>query len=113
MNRKSNSRSGIVYSTDPSFQTDHNTDPEEDSLPAAEQLLKVRLETKHRAGKAVTLIEGFKGSQQDKDALVKQLKNHCGTGGSSKDGEMLIQGDQREKVMLWLQKNGYMKAKKI
>jgi translation initiation factor 1 len=113
MNRKSNNRSGIVYSTDPSFQSDQTTSPTETTLPATDQLLKIRLETKHRAGKAVTLIEGFIGSQQDKDVLVKQLKNYCGTGGSSKDGEMLIQGDQREKVMLWLQKNGYIKTKKV
>ena len=73
----------------------------------------IRLETKHRAGKAVTLIEGFQGSESEREALVKKLKNYCGTGGSHKDNEMLIQGDQREKVLQWLHKNGYQKAKKI
>ena len=60
----------------------------------------------------MTLITGFVGSENDLEVLAKQLKNFCGTGGSAKDGEAIIQGDQRDKVLLWLQKNGYLKSKK-
>lgn len=102
---------GLVYSTDPSVQIGAKPDAEAQTLPPAEQSLRVRLETKQRAGKAVTLVTGFIGSAADLEALGKQLKGHCGTGGSAKDGEILIQGDQRDKVMGWLAKNGYAKAK--
>ena len=77
------------------------------------QKLRVRLDTKRRAGKAVTLIEGFAGSQKDLEELGKKLKTYCGTGGSVKDNQIIIQGDQREKVIQWLKKNGYSQAKKI
>jgi len=103
---------GFVYSTDPnfSFQEDqHSTE----TLPAAQQKLKVRLDIRHRAGKAVTLIEGFLGKEEDLEDLGKKLKSYCGTGGSAKDGEIIVQGDQREKVMQWLMKNGYKQSKKI
>jgi len=75
--------------------------------------LKVRLDTKHRAGKAVTLIEGFTGTDEDLQALGKKIKAFCGTGGSAKDGDIIMQGDQREKVLQWLKKNGYSQSKKI
>jgi translation initiation factor 1 len=81
-------------------------------LPS-QQKLKVRLETKHRAGKAVTLIENFIGTETDKQDLGKKLKTFCGTGGAVKDGEIIIQGDCRDKVVQWLQKNGYSSSKKI
>lgn len=103
---------GIVYSTDPSF----TPEPEEqaiDTLSPGEQLLRVALDTKQRAGKVVTLITGFIGSDADLEALGKQLRNYCGTGGSAKDSIMLVQGDHREKVMQFLQKQGYNKTKKI
>jgi translation initiation factor 1 len=90
-----------------------NEDENIETLIPAEQKLKIKIETKHRAGKTVTLIEGFIGSSEDKEALVKQLKNHCGTGGASKDGEMLVQGDHREKILSWLIKQGYKNTKKI
>ncbi len=113
MSKKSKPDSrGFVYSTDPNFQFDGERNNEE-SLPAAEQKLKVRLETKHRGGKAVTLVEGFIGKNEDLEDLGKKLKNYCGTGGSAKDGEIIVQGDQREKVLQWLLKNGYKNAKKI
>lgn len=108
---KADSR-GYVYSTNPDFKfkEEHNL---AETLPPAQQVLKVRLDTKHRAGKAVTLIEGFIGKQEDLEELGKKLKSFCGTGGSAKDGEIIIQGDQREKVLQWLLKNGYKKTRKI
>jgi translation initiation factor 1 len=103
---------GFVYSTDPDFSYQHK-EGSTDTLSPSQQRLKIRLETKHRAGKAVTLIEGFIGKDEDLEELGKKLKNFCGTGGSAKDSEIIIQGDQREKVMQWLIKNGYKQAKKI
>lgn len=104
---------GVVYSTDPNFKPTLEQEEEPITLTPSQQKLKIRLETKHRAGKAVTSIEGFIGTQSDKEILVKTLKNHCGTGGSAKDGEMIVQGDQREKILQWLLKNGYAQARKI
>jgi translation initiation factor 1 len=103
---------GFVYSTDPNFQFEENNESQE-TLAPAQQKLKVKLETKHRGGKAVTLVEGFIGTADDMEVLGKKLKNFCGTGGSAKDGEIIVQGDQREKVLQWLLKNGYKLAKKI
>jgi translation initiation factor 1 len=102
----------VVYSTDPNFNP---TEPKEvqPTEPPAAQLLRIRFETKHRGGKAVTLVTGFIGETADLEALGKLLKTHCGTGGSVKDGEILIQGDHRDKLLLWLHKNGYAKAKKV
>jgi len=103
---------GFVYSTDPrfSFEEEHEN---LDTLPAADQKLKIRLDTKHRAGKAVTLIEGFVGREQDLEDLGKKIRTFCGTGGSAKNSEIIIQGDQRYKVLQWLLKNGYPKTKKM
>lgn len=103
---------GFVYSTDPNFRFEENNEQQETPGPA-QQKLKVRLETKHRAGKAVTLVEGFIGTNEDMEELGKKLKNFCGTGGAAKDGEIIVQGDQRDKVMQWLMKNGYKQAKKL
>ena len=103
---------GFVYSTDPNFKFQEESDLNE-TLAAAQQKLKVRLDTKHRAGKAVTLVEGFIGKEEDLEDLGKKLKSFCGTGGSAKDGEIIIQGDQRGKVMQWFSKNGYIKVKRI
>ena len=112
MAKKIFSTSGIVFSTNPDFMQ-QKIDEEHVSLEPAEQALKIKLQTKHRAGKAVTLIEGFIGSDNEKENLSKKLKTFCGTGGSFKDGEILIQGDNREKVLQWLLKNGYEKTKKF
>ena len=103
---------GFVFSTDPDFKFEREPNSTETLLPA-QQKLKVRLDTKHRAGKAVTLVEGFIGKEEDLEDLGKKLKSFCGTGGSAKDGEIIIQGDQREKVIQWLSKNGYIKVKRI
>ena len=103
---------GFVYSTNPNFSFEEERKATE-TLPPAQQKLKVRLDTKQRAGKAVTLIEGFAGKEEDAQELGKKLKSFCGTGGSVKDGEIIVQGDQREKVMQWLLKNGYKNVKKI
>ena len=103
---------GFVYSTDPAFQFEEDNNART-TLPPAQQKLKVRLDTKHRAGKAVTLVEGFSGTDNDLQDLGKKLKAYCGTGGSAKDGEIIVQGDQREKVVQWLLKNGYKQVKKI
>ena len=105
--------SGIVYSTDPGFRSFGDDEDQIVSLPAAEQKLRIRLDTKHRGGKAVTLLEGFSGSNSQKEDIGKKLKAFCGTGGSVKDGEIIIQGDQRDKVLQWFLKNGYKHAKKV
>ena len=103
---------GFVYSTDPGFKFEEENKSVETILPA-QQKLKIRLDTKHRAGKAVTLVEGFVGPDADMQELGKKLKSFCGTGGSAKDGEIIVQGDQREKVIQWLGKNGYKNARRI
>ncbi len=104
---------GFVFSTDPNFKFQEAEEEPQSTLPAAQQKLRIRLETKHRAGKAVTLITGFIGIEEDLNELGKKLKNHCGTGGTAKDNEIVIQGDQREKILQWLIKNGYNNSKKI
>lgn len=103
---------GFVYSTDPnfSFEEEHST---AETLPPAQQKLKIRLDTKNRGGKAVTLVEGFVGKEEDLEELGKKIKSFCGTGGSAKAGDIIVQGDQREKVFQWLVKNGYKQIKKI
>jgi translation initiation factor 1 len=97
---------GLVYSTDPNF-VPVTDEPVVDTLPVPQQKLRIRLETKHRGGKAATVISGFIGRDEDLEDLSKKLKTHCGTGGSAKDGEIIIQGDQRPKVLAWLLQQGY------
>ena len=113
MSKKINSLSGLVYSTDPNFKIEEDIKEEESSLLPAEQKIKIRLDKKHRGGKVVTLIENFIGTNADKDDIGKNLKTTCGTGGSVKDGEILVQGDNRDKVLQWLLKNGFKHSKKI
>ena len=102
---------GLVYSTDANLKLEERT--EEETLPFHEQLLKVRLDAKHRGGKLVTLIEGFSGTEAELEKLGKQLKSFCATGGSVKNSEIIIQGDNREKILHWLIKTGYRKTKKL
>ena len=99
---------GIVYSTDSdfSFQLSEDIEPQE-TVANEKQKLKVLLDKKARKGKMVTLVEGFIGSDEDLQSLGKLLKQKCGVGGTAKDGEILIQGDFREKVFDILQQNGY------
>ena len=106
-------RHGFVYSTDPNFRMEPEDQEERDTLEPGKQVLRVWLETKQRGGKAVTVVTGFVGKEADLEQLGKQLKNHCGTGGSVKDNEILVQGDQREKVLAFLLKQGYQKTKKV
>ena len=103
---------GFVFSTDPDFRFEEQEREQQETLPPAQQNLRVKLETKHRAGKTVTLVDGFVGTDDDAEKLGKQLKNFCGTGGSVKDGEIIVQGDQRVRVLQFLLKNGYSKTKK-
>lgn len=111
--KKINSIAGLVYSTDPNFKLPDETIDEQETIEPAQQPLKIRLDTKHRAGKAVTIIEGFVGTSPDLENLGKQLKSFCGTGGSVKDGIVIVQGDNRDKMLQWLIKNGYKMVKKI
>ncbi len=113
MAKKINSISGLVYSTNPDFKIESETQNEQETLLPAAQKIKVRIDKKHRAGKVVTLIENFIGTTTDKEELGKKLKSACGTGGSVKEGEILVQGDNTIKVLQWLIKNGYTQSKKV
>jgi translation initiation factor 1 len=100
----------LVYSTNPDY-IQPNAEVEKQTLAPEEQLLRVILETKHRAGKTVTIVYGFEGADANLEALGKALKNHCGTGGAVKDGEIIIQGDHRQKVFQYLKQKGFAKVK--
>jgi translation initiation factor 1 len=104
-----NKREGIVYSTNPAFVYDE-TDHKQETLLPGKQNLRVMLDKKQRAGKKVTLVTGFIGSTDDLNDLGKILKTSCGVGGSVKDGEIIIQGDFRERILALLIQKGY-KAK--
>ena len=105
-------RLGVVYSTDPDFKYTVEEEPEEETLEPGKQKLIVGIDRRKRAGKQVTLISGFVGTTEDLESLAKMLKQKCGVGGSAKDGEILIQGDVRDKVVDLLIKGGYSKAKR-
>lgn len=97
---------GFVFSTDPNFSFERPAE-EPETLPPAKQQLWVHLDTKQRAGKMVTLVERFVGTESDLEELGKKCKSYCGTGGSVKDGIILVQGDHREKLKNYLLKLGY------
>jgi translation initiation factor 1 len=105
-------RDGVVYSTSSDFEFSYQQGEEAQTLPPQQQNLKVQLDKSMRAGKQVTLVTGFVGTGDDLDTLGKLLKSKCGVGGSVKDGEVIIQGDHRDKIVQILQKEGY-KAKRV
>jgi len=100
-------RDGVVYSTEPDFNFTYQQNEASATLPAKQQNLLVLLDKSMRAGKQVTLVRGFIGAPPDLEQLGKLLKSNCGVGGSVKDGEVIIQGDHRDKIVLLLQKEGY------
>jgi len=102
----------VVYSTNPDFAYDFNEPEESETLDASQQSLYVSIDRKKRAGKEVTLVEGFVGQSEDLKGLAKVLKGKCGVGGSVKDGEILIQGNFKEKVYNLLKDLGYSVKKK-
>lgn len=109
MGKKKNTN-GIVYSTNPDFQHEEEAS-EQQTLPPQQQDLRVQLEKKGRKGKQVTIVKGYTGTSDALKELEKMLKSQCGTGGSAKDGEIIIQGDHRQQILEILHKNNY-KAKK-
>lgn len=100
-------RLGVVYSTNPDFKYETPVEEEVQTLPAAQQKLIVTIDRRARAGKQVTLVSGFVGKEEDLAALAKTLKTKCGVGGSAKEGEILIQGDWRDRVVALLKSLGY------
>ena len=105
MNKKSKNKKLNVYSTNPNFEYD-NSSQEEDTLLPKNQYLEVWID-KHRAGKIAIIIKGFIGNNQDLKDLGKKLKIKCGVGGTTKNGEIIIQGNVRDKIMEILKKDGY------
>lgn len=100
-------REGVVYSTNPEFNYFENMPGLQATLPNEEQNLLVRIERKGRGGKVVTIVEGFTGTAEDLKDLGKMLKNKCGVGGSEKDGEIIIQGDVKDKAFQILLEHNY------
>lgn len=103
---KNKQQGGLVFSTNPEWQPDHEEEIIQTLVPS-KQLLIVNTDSKFRGGKLVTLVRGFVGKEEDLETLGKTLKTKCGTGGSVKDGEVIIQGDHKQKVIDWLRQQGY------
>lgn len=110
--KKIHTSGGIVYSTSADFEIEQ-TENSLEVLPKKDQPLKIILDKKQRAGKVVTIIYGFQMADVDIETVSRQLKTSCGSGGSVKDNEIIIQGDHRDKVLQWFIKNGYQKTKKV
>lgn len=104
-------RLNIVYSTNPDFQYSTDEMEENETIPKQQQRLRVSIEKNHRGGKTVTLVKNFTGTTEDMKELGKILKTKCGVGGSVKDGEIIVQGDFKEKVIDILKKEGYTQTK--
>ena len=111
MSKKKN-LTGVIYSTNPDFEYLYEEEEIIETLTPQHQTLKIQLDKKQRAGKQVSLISNFVGTEEDLNALCKELKTKCGVGGSCKDGEILLQGDHRDKITQYLQSKGY-KTKRI
>ena len=104
-------RLGVVFSTNPDFHYESEAEPEVATPPKAQQRLRVSMEKNHRGGKTVTLVCGFVGTDDDLTALARLLKTRCGVGGSAKEGEIIIQGDFRQRVIDLLKAEGYTGTK--
>jgi translation initiation factor 1 len=108
MSSKNNkNRVNVVYSTNPDFKYEYNNPESKETLPPEKQNLRVMVDRKQRAGKIVTLIDGFIGKEEDLEALGKKLKSKCGVGGTVKDNQILIQGNFAERIIQLLQEEGY------
>ena len=107
MKNEKKNRINVVYSTNPDFQYEYTAENEAETLVPEKQNLRVLIDSKQRKGKTVTLIQGFIGAEDDLKALAKLLKSKCGVGGSAKDGEIVIQGEMKEKVLNILREVGY------
>ncbi len=101
------SRLGMVYSTNPDFEYTPNASEAEDTLEPSKQNLRIWLDRKQRGGKVATIVKGFVGSDDDLKELARALKTKCGVGGAAKDGEIIVQGDHRDRVVEILTKSGY------
>jgi translation initiation factor 1 len=111
--KKKNNTGGMVFSTNPDFNPDDYVENEEvESVAPEKQSLRVMLDRKQRKGKVVTLITGFEGPEEELQELGKKLKSSCGTGGSVKNGEIIIQGDFATRILDYLKNNGFTKTKK-
>ena len=108
---KSKNKVGVVYSTNPNYQFQYDEPSAVETLPAAQQRLRVRIERSGRGGKTVTIVDKFVGTVSDLEDLGKILKTRCGVGGSAKEGQIIIQGDFRDRVVALLQDLGYTQTK--
>ena len=106
-------RLNVVYSTNPNYNYEMDDDEEQTTLQPSQQRLRVQLDRKNRGGKVVTLVTGFVGTEDDLKELGKLLKNKCGVGGSAKNGEIIVQGDFKQKVLELLKKEGYTQTKPV
>ena len=104
-------RLNVVYSTNPDFQYENIEEEEAETLPKNQQKLRIGMEKKGRGGKTVTLIKGFMGTEEDLKELGKMLKTKCGVGGSAKEGEIIIQGDFKQRIIDLLKAEGYTQTK--
>lgn len=112
MAKKQKNRMNVVYSTNPNFSFEEEKEDYTETLPVDQQKLYVSIDKKNRGGKEVTLVEGFVGTEEDLKDLGKTLKTKCGVGGSAKDGEIIVQGNFRDKVMAELSKLNYKVVRK-
>lgn len=106
-------RLNVVYSTNPDYSYEREDEVEQATIEPARQKLRIQLDRKNRGGKVVTLITGFVGTDNDLKELGKLLKSKCGVGGSAKDGEIIVQGDFKLKVLELLKKEGYTQTKPV